>query len=530
MGHKFAHITFTDTVREIQQELGSRAGYSSMEAGEDYNNVLGQRETDFITARDSFYMASVGETGWPYVQHRGGPSGFIKIIDEQTIGFADFSGNRQYISLGNFKKDGRVALFFMDYANKTRLKMLGRVQVVGKEDSSLMANLELGDYQASVERAYLIHVEAFDWNCPQHITPRYTKSQVDALIAPVVEENRNLKLAANGRKVTATKSIGDGPLELVISGVHQLTPRIRAFDLRAPAGSLLPIIEAGSHLKVPVRLADGNIVTRHYSVCSNPARRDKYQIAILREDDGKGGSIAAHEQFNLGLTLNCEFPQNHFPLHPDHHSERRPAVLIAGGIGITAIKAMAYSLKTQSIPLQIAYAGHSERDMAFREKLSSDFCSELTLYRSDKGERMNLVEILSDAPSNAIFYICGPGRMIDTFTQAADSLNIHPERIRFERFTSEIAENARPITVGLNRSGIELKVAANQSILHAMIEAGVDAHYSCDAGNCRTCAVKVLAGEPEHRDSALSDSERSDQRLMCPCVSRAQGDSLVLDV
>jgi predicted pyridoxine 5'-phosphate oxidase superfamily flavin-nucleotide-binding protein len=193
VGHKFAEIAFTDSVREIQQELGSRAAYSSMDKGEDYNHVLGQREANFIGARDSFYMASVSETGWPYLQHRGGPAGFMKIMDEQTIGFADFRGNRQYVSLGNLTKDDRVALFFMDYANQTRLKLLGRVRVVGSQESNLLKDLEIEEYGARVERGFAIRVEAFDWNCPQHITPRYTESQVRELMAPILEENRALK-------------------------------------------------------------------------------------------------------------------------------------------------------------------------------------------------------------------------------------------------------------------------------------------------------------------------------------------------
>jgi hypothetical protein len=142
-------------------------------------------------------MASVSETGWPYLQHRGGPVGFMKILDEQTIGFADFRGNRQYVSLGNLTKDDRVALFFMDYPNQTRLKLLGRVQVVDSQDSSLLKDLEIEAYRARVERGLTIRVEAFDWNCPQHITPRYTESQVRELMAPILEENRALKSRDN---------------------------------------------------------------------------------------------------------------------------------------------------------------------------------------------------------------------------------------------------------------------------------------------------------------------------------------------
>ena len=115
MAHKFAQITFTPTVRAIQSEEGSRTAYARFDGGEDHHNRLSAREATFIAARDSFYMATVSETGWPYVQHRGGPAGFVKVLDEHTIGFADYSGNRQYVSTGNLRSDNRVALFFMDY-------------------------------------------------------------------------------------------------------------------------------------------------------------------------------------------------------------------------------------------------------------------------------------------------------------------------------------------------------------------------------------------------------------------------------
>ncbi len=126
-------------------------------------------------------MASVSETGWPYVQHRGGPVGFVKVIDEMTIGFADFVGNRQYISAGNFTKNDRVALFFMDYPNRMRLKVMGHVRFVEDNDYQLLAELEPDNYRARVDRGYVITIKAFDWNCPQHITPRYTEAELQIL-------------------------------------------------------------------------------------------------------------------------------------------------------------------------------------------------------------------------------------------------------------------------------------------------------------------------------------------------------------
>mgnify|MGYP001149871385 CR=1 FL=1 len=175
MPHKYAQIAFTDSVRQVQIEQNSRSGYAKMDQGEDYNYLLSQYEADFIQERDSFYMASVSETNWPYLQHRGGPKGFMRVIDESTLGFADFSGNRQYVSTGNFRTNDRVALFFMDYPNKRRLKLMGRIKLVPNNDWETLAKLEVEGYRANVERAFLIHVEAFDWNCPQHL-PRIWKS------------------------------------------------------------------------------------------------------------------------------------------------------------------------------------------------------------------------------------------------------------------------------------------------------------------------------------------------------------------
>jgi predicted pyridoxine 5'-phosphate oxidase superfamily flavin-nucleotide-binding protein len=197
MGHKFADITFTEEVKKIQTEQGSRNNYVRWENKENFNDVLSQREADFLAQRDSFYMASVNDEGWPYVQHRGGPAGFLKVLDEKTIGFADFRGNRQYVSTGNFATNDKVSLILMDYANRRRLKLLGRVSVVAPDDAKTLDSLALEEYASVVERGFIIHIEAFDWNCPQHITRRFTQAQVEQMMASLVEENRILKAAAS---------------------------------------------------------------------------------------------------------------------------------------------------------------------------------------------------------------------------------------------------------------------------------------------------------------------------------------------
>ncbi|OFX11434.1 MAG: pyridoxamine 5-phosphate oxidase [Alphaproteobacteria bacterium RIFOXYD12_FULL_60_8] len=184
MPHRFAEIAFTQTVKKVQEQRGSRNSYARMEGLRgSVNQALGEAEAGFISARDSLYMATVSETGWPYIQHRGGPKGFVRVIDEHTIGFADFSGNRQYISVGNLMSDDRISMFFMDYPNKARLKLFGRAKIINLEDSEHMTRLEMPDYRARVERGLLIKVEGFDWNCPQHITERFTLDEVREMTA-----------------------------------------------------------------------------------------------------------------------------------------------------------------------------------------------------------------------------------------------------------------------------------------------------------------------------------------------------------
>jgi hypothetical protein len=441
MAHKFAEIAFTPVVRAIQVEEGSRTGYARMDEGDDYNHRLSGREAIFIAARDSLYMASVGETGWPYVQHRGGPAGFMKVLDERTIGFADYSGNRQYVSTGNFRTDNRVALFFMDYPNRTRLKMLGRVRTVGLDEPELLARMEDDDYPAQIERGFIIEVEGFDWNCPQHITPRFTEADIEDQLAALRTENRRLKdllAGAENTQLATTRlnaqkeldELGEGPLELVVSGVSQLAPRVRAFELRDPKGGELPAVEPGSHLRVPVRLPSGEMVDRHYSIASNPVRRDIYEIAVLREEAGSGGSSAVHDSYRIGTRLRIDMPGNHFGLHGDE----RPALLIAGGIGITPIKSLAQMLEARRADFHLHYAGRSRGEMPFLDRLERHLGDRLIVYSGTDGDRLDIAATLAAAPDDVVIYVCGPQRLIGAVTDTAKELGIPRERVRLELF------------------------------------------------------------------------------------------------
>ena len=171
----YRNLHFTPSVQAVQKEQGTHRPLPPTPGERD---ELGPVERKFIEARDGFYVASVNTDGWPYVQFRGGPAGFLKALDSKTLGFADFRGNRQYITTGNVREDDRVALFFMDYANQARLKLSAHAEIVTAEERpELFAALVPEDYPAVVERLVLYHVVAFDWNCPQHITPRFTADE-----------------------------------------------------------------------------------------------------------------------------------------------------------------------------------------------------------------------------------------------------------------------------------------------------------------------------------------------------------------
>ncbi len=179
MPKAFAAIAFTDSVKAAQTLYGSRERNMAFEQSNDPSNQLGDFETAFIADRDSFYMATISENGWPYVQHRGGPKGFLKVLDLHTIGFADFRGNRQYLSVGNLSVNPRVSLILIDYPNRRRLKIWGVTSVVHQdEEPELIAQLEMPSYRARIERGLVIKVAAIEWNCPQHITPRFTEAEM----------------------------------------------------------------------------------------------------------------------------------------------------------------------------------------------------------------------------------------------------------------------------------------------------------------------------------------------------------------
>ena len=181
-------VAFTPAVKAIQERLGSRRSYSRMEQGRGWNRTITEELAGFIAERDSLYLGTASANGQPYIQHRGGKRGFLKVLDERTLAFADFSGNRQYISMGNLTENDRAFIFLMDYPNRRRIKIWGRAEFV-EGDANLLERLVDADYDARPERAFVFHVEAWDVNCPQHITPRFTQDEIDSAMLELERRN-----------------------------------------------------------------------------------------------------------------------------------------------------------------------------------------------------------------------------------------------------------------------------------------------------------------------------------------------------
>lgn len=314
-------------------------------------------------------------------------------------------------------------------------------------------------------------------------------------------------------------------LEVRIKRVWNETPRVRALELAGLDRSELPTFTAGAH--VDVYLDNG--LVRQYSLWGDPADRGAYRIAVLRSEDSRGGSLAAHA-LRVGMTLRIGRPRNTFALE-----ESAPAaVLIAGGIGVTPILAMATQLAASGKPFVVHYAVRSRSHAAFAERLRATAGeAAFMLYASDEPHpgRLDVTKALLSAPEGAHVYVCGPERLINAVMEAADSLGWARERVHFELFAAPaIGEDSQAFDLHLARSGRIVHIPANRTAIEILAEHGIPVAASCRIGICGTCATTVLDGVPDHRDRCLTEEERSRNTSFTPCCSRARTPVLVVDL
>lgn len=301
---------------------------------------------------------------------------------------------------------------------------------------------------------------------------------------------------------------------------------VLSVELVAPDGAALPAFDAGSHVDVQLPLLGGTLI-RSYSLCNDPVERQRYVIAVGRDRATRGGSRWVHEQLRAGALLTISRPRNHFRLN-----EAAPAfALIAGGIGITPILAMARRLRALDKPVRVLLAARSAEAAAFVATMR-DLTPDLTLHLdTEAGGPPDLRAWLAALPRDTGAYCCGPAPMLDAFERACADLGLADAHI--ERFAAAPLPPDAPapggFTLVLERSNRSIEVPAHQSVLDALLDAGIDVPYSCMEGVCGTCEMRVLDGEIDHRDGVLSAVERTRGDVMMVCVSRCKGERLVLD-
>lgn len=305
--------------------------------------------------------------------------------------------------------------------------------------------------------------------------------------------------------------------ELVVGRKEFAAEGVLALTLRHPLGEHLPAWEPGAH--VDVLLEPG--LERQYSLCGDPADRSAWRVAVLRESAGRGGSAHVHEQLGEGANVRVRGPRNNFALEPAPRYR-----FVAGGIGITPILPMLAAAEAAGAEWTLLYGGRTRGSMAFGEELGR-YGDRVTFAPEDETGLLDLASVLDDVPEGTLVYCCGPGPLLDAVEARCPS-----GVLRVERFRPKEQETGgtTAFEVELARSGRTLTVAPDVSVLDAVREAGVEVLYSCTEGTCGTCETDVLDGEPDHRDSVLTEDERAAGETMLICVSRCRGKRLVLDL
>jgi vanillate O-demethylase ferredoxin subunit len=325
------------------------------------------------------------------------------------------------------------------------------------------------------------------------------------------------------QKLPNTKSVDF--LDVTVTGIKDETADIKSLVLASIDGAPLPAFDAGAHVDVMT----GNGMRRSYSIASDPADPSSYLLGVLRERESRGGSDWIHDTLKPGAGLKITKPLNNFPL--DENAQKH--ILIAGGIGITPILAMARSLGTLDADFELHYCTRTPEGTAFRSEVEAIAGDDLTYHHDggDPSQGIQLDKVLADRPAGTHVYVCGPKPLIDAVRAAA--ADWPEECVHFELFSAAPDQNWKnePFEIYLSRRRMDLTVPADRTILEVVREAGVFADSSCEQGLCSTCQVRVISGEIEHRDQILTTEDKARGDTMMMCVSRGKpGDKLVIDI
>jgi ferredoxin-NADP reductase len=317
-------------------------------------------------------------------------------------------------------------------------------------------------------------------------------------------------------------------IEVLVQSITNLAEGINAWEFCRPDGGALPPFAAGAHIDLTLRQG----LSRSYSLCNAPGERSRYVVAVQKEVAGRGGSRFVHENLRAGDRIRISPPRNHFQLveNADH------VVLIAGGIGITPIWCMVQRLMSLGQSWELHYSARLRRVCAFRQKLEAIAAANpgrvhFNFDQEPGGRMTDVAALIAAAPAGAQLYCCGPVPMLEAFKAAASIAGIPGERVHLEYFSAaHEAALQGGYTVELRRSGKVFAIADGRSILDVLLDADIDAPFSCMQGTCGTCEVAVLDGVPDHRDAILTEAERAASETMMICCSGSKSKRLVIDL
>ncbi|MBM94972.1 MAG: oxidoreductase [Oceanospirillaceae bacterium] len=317
------------------------------------------------------------------------------------------------------------------------------------------------------------------------------------------------------------------PIQVRVAAVRTVSPKIREFTLEAVSGQLFSF-SPGSHVVVTMKgtNAEGKakVWKNAYSLVSDGFDASRYVIAVRLQDESRGGSVFMHTQVKEGDTLEITPPSNLFA--PVWSAKKH--VLIAGGVGITPFMSYLPEMKRRGAATEMHYSYRGDATGAYREELQVDEQTPVTFYDGAAGERCDLKAVLGSQPLGTHFYVCGPESLIEGVQETAMELGLPSSNIHFEAFAAP--QPGQPFAVQLEGSGLNIQVSEDESLLEALERSGVEVPNLCRGGVCGQCRTQVVDGEPEHRDSFLSDTEKADNDCLMPCVSRARSSSLTLSI
>ena len=463
-------------------------------------NELSSEQQKFISSADTFFVTSAHLERGVDASHRGGQPGFVNIINNKLLRIPDYPGNSMFNTLGNFKTNPHAGLVFIDFKNKKLLQLSGKANIIW-------------------------HVENSDAETAG--TLRYWEFTIDSWIESNIAfdiEWEYLDASPFNPKPTAKNNIVENELLLTVEKISQQSSHIKSFRLISNNNDLLPEFDPGAHLQISLNLNNKKTI-RHYSILSHPDDRSHYEIAVLENPLGLGGSIYMHNQIGEGDTLHCSAPKNEFPLaNTSAHN-----ILIAGGIGITPMLSMLQKFVCQNKSVEIHYTAKHQSDLVFTDRITNLSTSNSHYYTSsNQNSRLDLKALLATPKKDTHIYVCGPVRMINAVRELGELYGWPTEQIHFESFGSQPTAQDTDIEIYLAKSSKNIIVPANKTILDYLLEQNIDIPHQCKRGECGMCTTTVLEGTADHRDLCLNQDER--KKSMCLCVSRSKRGTLILDL